>query len=73
MSNSESGKRKEYSPWEQHEISQMLYFRSLTLRQRMQAVEEMGKVVRLLQQMKIVDRSTDSDDICTNGDNQLQK
>lgn len=68
MSNSEAEKRKDYSPWEQHEISQMLYFRSLTLRQRMQAVEELGKVVRLLQQMKIVNRSKESGGTCTNGD-----
>lgn len=38
--------------WEEHNLSQLKYFRSLTLRQKLEAVEGMADVVRRFQQMR---------------------
>lgn len=38
--------------WEEHNLSQLRYFRSLSLREKLQAVEGMADVVRHFQQMR---------------------
>lgn len=38
--------------WQAHNLSQLLYFRSLSLREKLTAVEGMAEVVRLLEQMR---------------------
>jgi hypothetical protein len=38
--------------WEQHNLAQLLHFRSLTLRQKMQAIEELGVIARRLQEQR---------------------
>lgn len=38
--------------WEEHNLSQLEYFRSLTLREKLEAVEGMADVVRRLQEMR---------------------
>lgn len=38
--------------WEEHNLSQLKYFRSLTLREKLQAVEGMADVIRRLQEMR---------------------
>ena len=38
--------------WRAHNVSQLLYFRSLTLREKLEAVEGMADVVRLLERMR---------------------
>ena len=41
--------------WREHNLSQLLYFRSLSLREKLAAVEGMADVVRLLEQMRARD------------------
>jgi hypothetical protein len=38
--------------WDEHNLSQLRYFRSLSLREKLQAVEGMADVVRRLQQIR---------------------
>jgi len=38
--------KRQQSAWEKHELEQLVYFRSLSLRQKLQAVEGMADVVR---------------------------
>ena len=38
--------------WDEHNLSQLRYFRSLSLREKLQAVEGMADVVRRFQQMR---------------------
>lgn len=38
--------------WEEHNVSQLLYFRSLSLREKMQAVQGMADVVRRFEEMR---------------------
>jgi hypothetical protein len=38
--------------WEEHNLSQLRYFRSLSLREKLQAVEGMADVVRHFQQIR---------------------
>ncbi len=48
-------KRVDYdaeAAWDRHNLSQLLYFRSLTLRQKMEAVEGMADVVRRFWEMR---------------------
>ena len=51
-------RRTEMSPeeqptvWEQHNLEQLRYFQSLTLRQKLQAVEGMCDVARRLAEMR---------------------
>lgn len=40
------------SAWDEHNLSQLRYFRSLSLRSKMNAVEGMANLVRRLQKMK---------------------
>ncbi len=48
-----SNRRKpQLSGWEAHHLAQLRYFRSLTLRQKLEAVEGMADVVRRFQQMR---------------------
>ena len=39
-------------PWQQHQLSQLRYFRSLTLRQKFEVVEGMADVVHKLESMR---------------------
>jgi hypothetical protein len=38
--------------WREHNLSQLLYFRSLSLREKLEAVEGMAEIVRLLERMR---------------------
>jgi hypothetical protein len=38
--------------WQEHNLSQLQYFRSLSLREKLEAVEGMADVVRRLQEMR---------------------
>lgn len=51
MSNDESS-RKRAAAWRQHRQSQLLHFKSLSLRTKMQAVEGMADVLRRLGEMR---------------------
>ncbi len=44
--------------WRAHNLSQLLYFRSLSLREKFEAVEGMAEVVRLLERMRAEEKST---------------
>lgn len=44
--------------WRAHNLSQLLYFRSLSLREKLEAVEGMAEVVRLLERMRAEEKST---------------
>ena len=52
--------------WEEHSMSQLLYFRSLSLREKMEAVQGMADVVRRFEEMRakgeFVSGSRDKDD-----------
>lgn len=43
--------------WRAHNLSQLLYFRSLPLRAKVEALEGMADIVRLLEQMRAEERS----------------
>lgn len=45
--------------WRAHNLSQLRYFRSLPLRAKLEAVEGMADVVRLLEQMRARERPAD--------------
>jgi hypothetical protein len=47
MTNTDS--EREQAAWRDHEISQLLYFRSLSLRDKILALEQMQKTVEQLQ------------------------
>jgi hypothetical protein len=38
--------------WREHNLSQLLYFRSLSLRSRLEAVQGMADVIRRFEQMR---------------------
>ena len=38
--------------WRAHNLSQLLYFRSLSLREKFEAIEGMAEIVRLLERMR---------------------
>lgn len=44
--------------WRAHNLAQLLYFRSLSLREKLEAVEGMAEVVRLLERMRAEEKST---------------
>jgi hypothetical protein len=46
--------------WRAHELSQLAYFRSLSLREKMEAVEGMADIVRLFGQMRAEGRFSDA-------------
>ena len=48
----ESEFKQEPMGWEAHNLSQLRHFRSLTLREKLQAVEGMADVVRRFQSMR---------------------
>jgi len=43
--------------WRAHNLSQLLYFRSLSLREKVEAIEGMAEVVRLLERMRAEEKS----------------
>jgi hypothetical protein len=45
-------------PWLEHNLSQLRYFRSLSLREKMQAVEGMADVVRRLEEIRRAEQLT---------------
>jgi hypothetical protein len=62
MSNPDTDQNdKRRSGWEEHEISQLLYFRSLSLRDRMKALEEMDEICRRLEKAREQRRQRPSD------------
>lgn len=48
--------------WQAHNLSQLMYFRSLSLRAKLEAVEGMAEVVRLLERMRAREREHSSTD-----------
>ena len=51
-SNSQPNPQSIEHGWDEHNLSQLRYFRSLSLREKLQAVEDMADVVRHLRQMR---------------------
>ena len=56
----DAGTSRSRDPWREHNLSQLLYFRSLSLREKLEAVEGMAEVVRLLERMRARERETGS-------------
>lgn len=52
MSNNRRQTDSEQAAWEAHNISQLVYFRSLSLREKMQAVQGLADVVRRFEEMR---------------------
>lgn len=52
MSNDRMQTDSEQAAWEAHNLSQLVYFRSLSLREKMQAVEGMADLVRRFEEMR---------------------
>ena len=52
MSNDRTQTDPEQAAWEAHNISQLAYFRSLSLREKMQAVQGLADVVRRFEEMR---------------------
>jgi len=50
--NSDRRVEKERAAWRAHELSQLRYFRSLSLRQKLEAVQGMADVLRLFKEMR---------------------
>lgn len=46
------GARDEKAAWREHNLSQLRYFRSLSLRTRLEAVQGMADVIRRFQEMR---------------------
>jgi hypothetical protein len=57
----ESDSRTKRAAWRAHNLSQLLYFRSLSLREKLEAVEGMAEVVRLLERMRAAEKTTKLD------------
>ncbi len=47
-----SNRDSERNAWEEHALSQLRYFRSLSLREKMEAVEGMADVLRRFEEMR---------------------
>ena len=52
MSNDRTQTNPEQAAWEAHNISQLVYFNSLSLREKMHAVQGMADVVRRFEEMR---------------------
>jgi hypothetical protein len=52
MSNDRTKTDPEQAAWETHNVSQLVYFRSLSLREKMQAVQGLADVVRRFEEMR---------------------
>ena len=52
MSNDRTQTDSELAAWEAHNISQLVYFSSLSLREKMQAVQGLADVVRRFEEMR---------------------
>jgi hypothetical protein len=52
MSNDQTDTGWERAAWAAHNISQLVYFRSLSLREKMQAIQGMADVVRRFEEMR---------------------
>jgi hypothetical protein len=48
----DTGNPQDLDAWAQHNLSQLRYFRSLSLREKFQAVEGMADIWRQLEQMR---------------------
>lgn len=44
--------KRQQSAWKAHELDQLMYFRSLSLRKKLEAVEGMADVVRHFQKVR---------------------
>jgi hypothetical protein len=53
----ESDSRRERAAWRAHNLLQPLYFRSLSLREKLEAVEGMAEVGRLLERMRAAEKT----------------
>ena len=60
MIDSDENQSRDFEAWEKHRLEQMLQFRSLSLRQKMQAIEELGVIARRLQKIKSPDGQRDA-------------
>jgi hypothetical protein len=58
---SDSSTKRAEESWREHNLSQLLYFRSLSLREKLEAVEGMAEVVRLLERMRAAEKSKIAD------------
>jgi hypothetical protein len=54
---SDNGTKRAAQSWRAHNLSQLLYFRSLSLREKLEAVEGMAEVVRLLERMRAAEKT----------------
>ena len=54
---SDSSTKRVAQSWRAHNLSQLLYFRSLSLREKLEAVEGMAEVVRLLERMRAAEKT----------------
>jgi hypothetical protein len=54
---SDSSTKRARESWRAHNLSQLLYFRSLSLREKLEAVEGMAEVVRLLERMRAAEKT----------------
>ena len=57
----ESDRSMQRAAWRAHNLSQLLYFRSLSLREKLEAVEGMAEVVRLLERMRAAEKTKTHD------------
>jgi hypothetical protein len=53
MVDRESDNDKEQIAWREHNLSQLRYFKSLSLREKIQALENMAAVVQRFEQMRV--------------------
>jgi hypothetical protein len=52
MAERDAGNDRERTAWEQHNLSQLRYFRSLSLRGKMQAIENLCRIAQRFKQMR---------------------
>lgn len=52
MGSDRSSRESEQSAWEEHSLSQLRYFRSLSLREKLEAVQGMADVLRRFEEMR---------------------
>jgi hypothetical protein len=54
---SDGSTKRTAESWRAHNLSQLLYFRSLSLREKLEAVEGMAEVVQLLERMRAAEKT----------------
>jgi hypothetical protein len=58
MADDTKARVSERDAWREHNLSQLRYFRSLSLREKVEALEGMAEVVRMLEQMRAREAAT---------------